>query len=265
MSTRPVRDALRAAAAAYQPDRTAILERIQEGQASFQTSRPPRRPRRRTATRMAWVVTTVLAVLGLGVAVTWAAVGNPGTGQPSHLESAVAPAPTDSLRVPGGPAAATRPPAARHASSSPVASASHASTSPVASASNTHVQEGFLWSGGAIDPHSIDNWTQSNVTLRTSDTATALEVRVRIATTPYLANTGAWSTIPAEDLVTSVAQQPDALVYQFTLKPGVRLAPGSYLFAVQYNHAVGGRDTSRDSYQAVATAGGTQVDVYGGF
>ena len=265
MSTRPVRDALRAAAAAYQPDRKAILERIQQGQASLHTSRASRPPRRRTATRMAWVVTTVLTVLGLGMAVTWAAVGNPGTGQTSHLESTVAPAPTDSLGVAGGHGAATRRPEASHASSSPVASASHTSSSPVASASNTHFQDGFLWSGGAIDPHSIDNWTQSNVTLRTSDTVTALDVRVRIATTPYLMNTGAWSTIPAEDLVTTVAQQPDALVYQFTLKPGVRLAPGSYLFAVQYNHAVGGRDPSRDSYQAVATAGGTQVDVYGGF
>jgi hypothetical protein len=71
--------------------------------------------------------------------------------------------------------------------------------------------------------------------------------------------------VPAEDLVTTVEQQRDALVYTFTLKPGVRLAPGSYIFAVQYGHAVGGRDPSRDSYQAIATASGTRVEVYGGF
>jgi hypothetical protein len=51
----------------------------------------------------------------------------------------------------------------------------------------------------------------------------------------------------------------------FTLKPGARPAPGEHLFAVQYGHAVGGRNPSRDSYQATATADGTRVEVEGGF
>ena len=65
--------------------------------------------------------------------------------------------------------------------------------------------------------------------------------------------------------MTTVEQQPDALVYRFTLKPESRLGPGSYVFAVQYNHAVGGRDPSRDTHHTVATAGGTRVEVDGGF
>jgi len=254
MSTRPVRDALRAASAAYLPDRTAILARIRRGQAALDASRAPGLPRRRMLVRMAGVAATAAAVLGLSVAVTWAAVGNPVTGKRSHPESAVAPAPSDTPGL-----------AQSHGRSGRPSSSADASRSPVASPGNTRVQQGFLWSGGAIDTHSIDNWAQSNVTLRTSETMTALEVRVRIATTPYLSNTGLWSTVPAEDLVTTVEQQPDALVYLFRLKSGVRLAPGSYVFAAQYNHAVGGRDPSRDSYQAVAAAGDTRVEVYGGF
>jgi hypothetical protein len=126
-------------------------------------------------------------------------------------------------------------------------------------------RQGFLRSSGAVDAESIDNWSQSNVTVVTSETLTALEVSVRIVATPNLSSTGAWSTVLAEDLVTTVEQQPDALVYRFTLKPGARLRPGSYIFAGQYNHAVGGRDPSRDTYRAVATAGGTRVAVDGGF
>jgi hypothetical protein len=54
----------------------------------------------------------------------------------------------------------------------------------------------------------------------TGQTVTALEVSVRIANSPNLTNTGAWSTVLAEFLVTDVEWQPDALVYRFTLKPG---------------------------------------------
>ncbi|TDB72249.1 hypothetical protein [Micromonospora sp. KC723] len=128
------------------------------------------------------------------------------------------------------------------------------------------VQQGFLWSNGAVDPHSIDNWAQSNVTLKNSETVTALQLRVRVARTADVTSTGAWSTVVADELVTSLEQQPDALVYTFTLKPGVHLAPGAHMFAVQYGHATGGRNPSRDSYEAIATAlDGTRAEVNGGF
>jgi hypothetical protein len=103
------------------------------------------------------------------------------------------------------------------------------------------------------------------VTVETGETVTALDVSVRIVTTPDLSNTGTWSTVLSESLVTTVEQQSDALVYRFTLKPGASLGPGSYIFAVQYGHAVGGRDPGRDTYHAVATAGGTRAEVDGGF
>jgi hypothetical protein len=206
---------------------------------------------------MAGIGMTVAAVLGLSVAVTWATVGPDVLRGSSHGPmTAPAPAPgSGSSGVGQGQIAASRAP-----------SASHTSRPPTASSSTKSAQQGFLRSSGAIDGHnSIDNWTGSSVSVVTSDTVTALEVTVRIVASPNLASTGAWSTVLAKDLVTTVEQQPDGLVYRFALKPGSRLGPGTYVFGVQYNHAVGGRDPSRDTYHAVATANGTRAEVDGGF
>jgi len=251
MSSDQVRGALRAEAAAHRPDRAAILAWIERGQAAVDPARAPRIGHRHAAVRMAGIGMTVAAVIGLSMAVTWAAVGTDVPRMASNA-SAMAPAPASSSpRAVQTPNAASRAP-------------SHAPRSPAASPSNKGAQHDFFRSSGVIDGHSIDNWTQSNVTVVTSHTVTALEVTVRIAGSPNLASTGAWSSVLAEFLVTGIERQPDALVYRFTLKPGVTLAPASYVFAVQYNHA-SARDTSRDSYHLVATVNGTRVESTGGF
>jgi len=260
MSTDHVRSALRTAAAGYEPDRAAILAWIEHGQAEGGASPAPRSTRRRTAVA-AGMAATVAAVLGLSVAVTWAAVRSDDTRKPAAVASASATPAPFSASV----SSTIARPARSHAPQGRPSSSAQPSRSPSAPPSMVPVQQGFLSSSGVVDPHSIDNWAQSNVTLKSSQTVTALELRVRIALTPSVASTGAWSTIPAEILATRVEQQPGALVYTFTLKPGARLASGSYLFAVQYGHAPGGRDPSRDSYQAVASAGDTRVEVGGGF
>jgi hypothetical protein len=254
MSSDQVRAALRAEAAAHQPDREAILARVERGKATLDPVRVSRTGRPRTAVRMAGIAMTVAALLGLSVAVTWATVSTDVLRRPSHGPM-LAPAPASSSS-----GAVQKPVPASRAPST-----SHASRSPAISSSSMGPQQGFLRSSGAIDAHSIDNWTQSNVTVVSSEPLTALQVSVRIVTTPDLASTGAWSTVLAKDLVTTVEQQPDALVYRFTLKPGTRLGPGSFVFAVQYNHAVGGRDPGRDTYHAVATADAARVEVNGGF
>jgi hypothetical protein len=253
MSLDRVRAALRAEAAAHQPDRAAILARIERGQATINAAPAPRTGRPRAAARMAGIGMTVLVLLGFSVAVTWAAVGTDVLRKPSRGPM-MAPAPA------GGASAVQSPGSASRAQS-----ASHPPRSPAASPSIKATQRGFLRSSGAIDPDGVDNWTQASVTVVTSETLTALEVTVRVVATPNLASTGAWSTVLTQFLVTAIERQPDALVYRFTLKPGVTLAPASYIFAVQYNHAVGGRDPSRDTYRAVATANGTRADTDGGF
>jgi hypothetical protein len=263
MSSGRIRSALRAAAAAHQPDRAAILARIQRGQAAADAAQAPRSTRRRTAVA-AGMAATVAAVLGLSVAVTWAAVrGEPTREAVPAAPATVTPAPTAAPTIDSSAAARPLP---SHPRTGRPPSTPQASRPPVASPGDASVQQGFLWSSGGVDPHSIDNWAQSNVTIRNAEIVTTLELRVRIALTPSMANTGAWSTISADNLVTSVERQPDALVYTFTLKPGVRLAPASHMFAVQYGHAPGGRDPGRDSYQAIATTqDGTRAEVSGGF
>jgi hypothetical protein len=260
MSSDEVLTALRAKAAAYQPDRAAILDLIHQGQATLDSVQAPRVGHRRTAVRAVGMAATMAAVLGSSVAVTWAAMstGMLGTSSPEPVVTSAPP--SRSPAATHGPVATGRP-----TSPSPSRSSSHASSSPPASPSSNGSQQGFLRSSTAIDAASIDNWTQGNVTVVTSETVTALEVTVRVVATPRVSSTGSWSTIRSENLVTAVEEQAGALVYRFTLKPGVSLGPGSYVFGVQYGHAVGGRDPSRDTYQVVATANGKQAEVNGGF
>jgi hypothetical protein len=166
---------------------------------------------------------------------------------------------TPSPRKPS-PSATSRP--SSSATSSPRA-APLPSASPIPS--GVHTQESFLWSDGSVDPHSIDNWAQSNVTLKNHLTVTAMTATLRIALTPGVASTGAWSTVSSKDLTVTVTRQKNALVYKWALKPGRTLAPGTYVFAGQYQHAAGGRDAGRDVYQATATARDIPVQVYGDF
>ncbi|TDC43988.1 hypothetical protein [Micromonospora sp. KC213] len=243
-----------------------MLARIQRGQAADLSS-APRSTRRRTAA-VAGMAATVATVLGLSVAATWAAVRDETPQEPVPAASVtVSPTPTAASSPSATPAASTTAGSVpdRGATGRP-SSAAQPPRSPGASPGRASVQQDFLWSSGAVDPHSIDNWAQSNVTLRNSEAVSALQLRVRIARTPDVTSTGAWSTVGADKLVISVEQQPDALVYTFTLKPGVRLVPADHMFAVQYGHATGGRDPSRDSYEASATAlDGTRAEVNGGF
>ncbi|WP_370128283.1 hypothetical protein [Streptacidiphilus sp. EB103A] len=156
------------------------------------------------------------------------------------------------------------------ASASPVAAPPPVSvtTSPASatsSAPSAPPQQGFLFAQGSIDPHSNPYWAQSNFVLKNDLAITALDVRLRVVLTPGVANTGAWATVPAADLVTTVTRSDNALLYEFVLKPGVVMAPGSYEFAAQYNHAQGYRDSGNDSFDATATAVGNQVELTGSF
>jgi hypothetical protein len=206
------------------------------------------------------MVAAVIAALGLSAAVTWAALGDGPIRRPVQVTPTTeGPAPTTAPTATPDLAPNAGPPLARPPSED------QASPSPAASPEGTRLPSRLLRASGAVDPRSIDNWAQSNVTLSNSKTVTALRVRVRIARTPHLSSTGSWSSVPVEYLDTTVEEQPDALVYTFSLKPGARLGPGEYVFAVQYGHAVGGRNPVQDTYQAIATADGTVVEVEGGF
>ncbi|MEY9838785.1 hypothetical protein [Streptacidiphilus sp. EB103A] len=244
---------LRAEADGHQPDRAAMLARIERGQ--FSAPAPARGRRRRTSRRsglrLAGIVMASAVGFGLSVAGTWAAVGVFSAPAPTEpVVTVVSPSPSES-------AAPTPTP--------PMPTTSGSPSTPSVSAGATRVQQGFLWSDGSIDPYSTTGWSQSDITLKNHYTVTALDVKVTLAFTPGLASTGSWSTVPAADLVTTVTKQGGTLVYEFSLKPGATLAPGTYVFAGQYNHAAVGRDAGGDSYRATATGHGSSVEVYGNF
>lgn len=250
--------ALRAEADSHQPDSAAMLARIERGQ--FSAPAPARGRRRRTSRRsglrLAGIVMASAVGFGLSVAGTWAAVGVFSAPAPTEpVVTVVSPSPSDS--------AAPSPATSSGSPSTPSASAG--ASKPAGAAGTTRAQQGFLWSDGSIDPYSTTGWSQSDITLKNHYTVTALDVKVTLASTPGLASTGSWSTVPAADLVTKVTKQGGALVYEFTLKPGATLAPGTYVFAGQYNHAAVGRDAGGDSYRATATGHGSSVEVYGNF
>ncbi|NEC69243.1 hypothetical protein G3I41_32375, partial [Streptomyces sp. SID9727] len=65
-----------------------------------------------------------------------------------------------------------------------VASApSPAATAPAAREDALRPEDGPLWTGGVVDPHSNAYWAQSNVTLRTTEPLSALTVELRVALT----------------------------------------------------------------------------------
>ncbi|MEU8664988.1 hypothetical protein [Actinoplanes philippinensis] len=122
----------------------------------------------------------------------------------------------------------------------------------------------FLSSAAVVDGHSVGTWAQGNVTLTTTAAVTALDVVVTVAKTAGVKDAGRWTTIPVDMITMAVTEEKDRLVYRFTLKQGT-LAPGSYVFAVQYTRAQAERDAAHDTYAAVATAGAEQAGVTGAF
>ncbi len=107
---------------------------------------------------------------------------------------------------------------------------------------------------GRRDSHSFENWSQEQLTITTTEQVTALDVTIRIARTEGVADTGHWTSIPSGMVTTAATSDRKALVYRFRLRPGARLAPGSYVFAAQFNHAARPRALSEDTWTATTTA-----------
>ncbi|MFI6422553.1 hypothetical protein ACIBG6_34800 [Streptomyces sp. NPDC050842] len=119
---------------------------------------------------------------------------------------------------------------------------------------------------GTMDPGSNRWWAQGDLAVTTETPVSGLVVDVRVARTAGVVSTGHWRTRPAEDFTVTATEEPGALVYRWTLKPGRTVPPGRHVFAVQYNHAEGVRDASADTYTVVLTGGdGGRATLRGGF
>ncbi|MFJ7628000.1 hypothetical protein ACIQZN_16045 [Streptomyces sp. NPDC097595] len=220
---------LREAAEAHRPDRARMLARIERGMAGDRPAprsvRPPRAVR--PWLRVAGATAAVCGVLAAGAfAVTSAADDDRARGgQVASAPSATATAPhSPAAKAPGG----LRP------------------------------EDGPLWTGGVVDPHSNAYWAQSNVTLRTTEPLSALTVELRVAQTGGVNSTGSWRSLPEPDFTVSVDENGGFLVYRWTLRAGRTVPAGTHTFAGQYNHAEGDRDATDDSVtaHAVRASGG---------
>jgi hypothetical protein len=230
-----VRSALRDAAQAYQPNRSAMVNRVASGRAAA----------RAKARRGIYPVAAAFAV---AVIVVLSVVAVRSTGD-------------DGTRPDANPPAAARPPV----SPAPVTSAS-ASPAPRKSASRpaTGAADGVVTATGGVGANSVATWSESTVTITNAKTLTALRVTITVAATPGAAAAGKYTTVPNADLTMTVTRSGSALTYAYVLKQGTTLAPGSYLFAAQFDHR-SGRSMAKDSYAVTGATRNTEIALSGAF
>lgn len=208
---------LRDAAEAHRPDRERMLARVERGMAA---GRGPVRAVRPARAALPWlrVAGATAAVCGVLAAGTFAVTSAGGDGDARGGQVAAAPSPTGKATALG----ALRP------------------------------EDGPLWTGGVVDPHSNAYWAQSNVTLRTTEPLSSLTVELRIALTGGVNSTGSWRSLPEPDFTVSATEDGGYLVYRWTLRAGRTVPAGTHTFAGQYNHAEGERDATGDYVTAHA-------------
>ncbi|MEU4556980.1 hypothetical protein AB0F72_01220 [Actinoplanes sp. NPDC023936] len=278
LSDDDLRAALRAEAAAHQPDRDAMLSRITMAATSAPVTRR-RAARRGPRVRMAAAATAVVALFAGGGFANWALAGSDDAAPPPPPAPVIsAPAPTTepateptgepSARPSAEPSAASpslslSPSLSPSLSLSPSRKPSSAPPEPAPTtepARGTRVQQGPLWSDGSV----VDG--SSVVTLTTTERLTSLDVVIRVARTEGLAVRGATKQTPGGSVTTSVTEEADAFQYRFVLSPADTLEPGTYTFTAKYTHPAESRDAGGDTYRArAATASAPALDVYGDF
>jgi hypothetical protein len=257
---RDLRAALREEADRHHPDRAAMLNRIAQGR-----SAPVRRPidrflalLRPAAAAVAVAVVLVLAVAGVRLSNRGPEVDDTQVAAPTAAPATPTPAPTATPKPTAAGTTTVRPPKTSTGTSSAPSRTTPATGSP-------DTRDGFLESTGMVDPHSNDGWSQGNVVLDTRKTIKDLDLSVTVALTPGVVETGRWTTVPTNMIEMTSTRTDQTLVYRFVLREGFTLAPGSYTFAVQFNHAAGKRSVAADSYVAEADTGGADAMVRGGF
>jgi hypothetical protein len=249
-----LRTVLREEAGRHLPDHDAMLARVNRRRGStrrrltsflFQPVGPGAR-RVLVVLRPVAAAAAVAGVLIAAIVGTTMASRGPG---PDVAGPPVSPEPSATAST--GPAGTGTP--------SPALSKSPTTTGPP-------VRDGYLTATVALDPYSISSWSQTDLTLATTEEITALDVTLRVARTPGVADTGHWSSIPVELIASALTSSDTELIYHFTLNPGARLAPGSYVFAAQFNHDAAPRPVVGDRYAATATAAATgAAHLTGGF
>jgi hypothetical protein len=129
---------------------------------------------------------------------------------------------------------------------------------------STSAPNGFVTAQGGVDPNSVATWSQDTVTITNTKTLAALRVTITVDLTPGAADAGRYTTVPNSDLTMTVTRGASALTYAYVLKQGTNLAPGSYIFAAQFEHR-SGRMTVNDSYAVAAGTRTSHAELSGTF
>ena len=256
---------LRRVLAEHEPDRTAMLNRIAANRGS-------RRTRWAQTARLAGSTLAVATVLGLGGAASWALAGiNSADNMPSGPPLATEPVTIGSASPSPSASPTSRPATSRPRTtvpSSPPPSASASASTPEVRGhpGDTQVEKASLWSDGSVVPGGSGAAEQSAVTLKAGADVTELDLTIRVAMTPGLADQGATDNVATAGITATVERQSDALLYHFVLAEGATLPAGTYVFTARYGHDGATRDAGADTYEAFGTdVNRKRLHVYGNF
>ncbi|WP_055585381.1 hypothetical protein [Peterkaempfera griseoplana] len=284
-----LRAALQGEAARHAPDREYILRRLEQAQLVDRYGAEVRNDGLRSPLRRSVRLSGAGAALGslmlVGGAAAWVATAYQQDDRPSIRISDGPLAPPDAARpspgahhsgptahggnpgasprphtsAPAAPPASTTSSAAGPSSPEPGSTDTFGGTSQPTAGGVVTVSTGapqedhFLRAQGSVDGHSTDVWTQSNIYVTTTVPLRTLQVEVRIARTDGAVRSGDWTELAPADLAETPEDSDSEIVYRFTLRQGVVLQPGTYLFASQFHHDAGDRDVSQDRYSVTAS------------
>lgn len=258
-----IRSSLRDAAEAYQPDRQAISTRVAQGRAADGETKSLRRSM--LGLRPAGAALAVVGVLvASGVAVRASVIDDQNLAEPPPPTVAPAPVVTGAATSPDptGPTG-TRKPGATTGPAHPTGTTTFPGSPPPASSPATGAAS-WLEVGGVTGKDSVPTWTEKKVTLRNTSALISLKVTITIPMSADLVEAGKFTTVPNADVTVAVTPTPAGLTYTFTLRDGVKLVPGSYTFAAQFDHR-SGRATAKDSYLVQAATATASADRSGAF
>ncbi|MEU2686405.1 hypothetical protein ABZ654_21410 [Streptomyces hygroscopicus] len=251
---------LRTAATAHEPDRIRMLARVTAAMAADDRGRGPR-----TSPRWTRVVGPVAGLTAAVAAAGIAVVATDGADRPQMVRtSSEPPAPPAGAGAGTGAGTDSRPGAEPDGGSRSAAERHTPSAYPTAAGPN-HLAEPTVRSTGTINAHSNPYWAQNDISLTIGKPLTSLTVELRVADTGEVRSTGSWTALPAGDVITSSRTEDGALVYRWTLRKGATVPAGRYVFAGQYQHAEGDRDTGRDAYSASGNGASGAFAVRGDF
>jgi hypothetical protein len=156
--------------------------------------------------------------------------------------------------------------AGESASSAATGESTHPATSGAGAATgSTSSSSGLVGATASIDRASNTSWSQLDLVVAVNEPVTALHVTVKVSKCAGLASTGSFDTVGSQFTEVTTTGSDGSITYEFDLVKGATLAPGSFTFAAQFQHATSGWKQQDDTYYVSArTASSTSASVADG-